>query len=90
MSRTFFHDFYREDADGNETQVTVEYSATPYVPAQTYGPAENCYPAEGGEIEINRVHTDADGWGARWSDDEDEKWRTWLAENPDMAAHGDY
>ena len=37
---------------------TLEVSATvsPIVPAQTYGPAEDCYPAEGGEVEITEVH----------------------------------
>ena len=37
---------------------TLEVSATvsPIVPAQTYGPAEDCYPAEGGEAEITDVY----------------------------------
>jgi predicted RNA-binding Zn-ribbon protein involved in translation (DUF1610 family) len=30
-----------------ETEVTVYH----FIPAQTYGPPENCYPEEGGEIE---------------------------------------
>lgn len=34
----------------HEILVTVEYE--PYIPAQIYGPPENCYPAEGGELEI--------------------------------------
>ena len=44
------------------TPITVSYTcpecekefdvrATPEIPAQTYGPPELCYPAEGGEIE---------------------------------------
>jgi hypothetical protein len=32
---------------GQEFEVNV----TPVTPAQTYGPPENCYPEEGGEIE---------------------------------------
>lgn len=35
-----------------EIKVEVEYDATPYRPAQTYGPPEACYPEEGGEVEI--------------------------------------
>lgn len=43
-----------EPADENlpAFDVLVEYSMTPYDPGNTYGPAENCYPPEGGEIEI--------------------------------------
>ena len=49
MSRTYFMDLTRDDG---ETEVQVEYTISAFVPAQTYGPAENCYPAEGGEVEI--------------------------------------
>ena len=41
--------------DDNESEVVVDYTMTPVIPAQTYGPAENCYPAEGGEVEIQSV-----------------------------------
>lgn len=43
-----------EPADENlpSFDVNIEYSMTPIIPAQTYGPPEHCYPAEGGEIEI--------------------------------------
>jgi len=33
----------------------VEYDATPFVPGYISGPPENCYPDEGGEIEITKV-----------------------------------
>lgn len=33
-----------------EFEVEVEY--TKPIPAQTYGPPENCYPKEGGEVNI--------------------------------------
>jgi hypothetical protein len=42
--------------DGEDYDVRIEFDATitsPYVPAQTYGPAEDCYPAEGPEWEAN-------------------------------------
>lgn len=33
----------------------AEVNLIPYVPARTYGPPENCYPEEGGEIEIETL-----------------------------------
>lgn len=39
----------------NEVEITitfrVKYSKTPLIPAKISGPPEDCYPAEGGEIE---------------------------------------
>ena len=87
MARKFTHDFYREAEDGTETLVRVEFTQTPIVPARTNGPPEDCYEAYGGEVEIQRAHTDADGWNAKWSDDEDEAWVTWLMENHDPDAN---
>ncbi len=38
--------------DGLQWEVSVTVTCTsPYVPAQLYGPPENCYPAEGPEFE---------------------------------------
>ena len=48
MTRTYFHDWFLDD----ETKVTVEYSLSPYDPGVSSGPAELCYPPEGGEVEI--------------------------------------
>jgi hypothetical protein len=36
-------------------QIEVEFNATPFVPARTDGPAENCSPSEGGEVEIESI-----------------------------------
>lgn len=54
MSRHFDRWTIIERGD-DDLVINVEFDATPFVPAQTYGPAENCYPAEGGEIEITAV-----------------------------------
>lgn len=47
----------------NETEVNIDgvdlvvaYDETPYIPARLWGPPDDCYPAEGGEIEIQEVH----------------------------------
>lgn len=33
----------------------VEYTGTPFIPAKTDGPPEDCYPAEGGEALVVAV-----------------------------------
>ena len=80
MSCTYYHTFYRED----DTAVNVEFTATPYDPGCTYGPPENCYPPEGGEVEIGEC-TLADGTDAMATDDEIDKWAAWIMENPEEA-----
>lgn len=82
MARKYTHDFYRMNEDGSETLVTVEFTQTPFIPARISGPPEDCYPAEGGEVDIQRAWTEADGWNAKYSDTEEEKWTEWLQENP--------
>lgn len=39
----------------SETELCIHYLYSPGCEAQTYGPAENCYPAEGPEIELDYV-----------------------------------
>jgi hypothetical protein len=49
--------------DGEDYDVCIAFDATitsPYVPAQTYGPAEHCYPAEGPEWEATITSIDFD------------------------------
>lgn len=51
--------FYVEHLVSGERLVNFEYkvevdSFEPYVPAKTFGPPENCYPAEGGYVELCR------------------------------------
>jgi len=74
MARTHETTFDRDD----ETEVTVEYTITGVVPATWWEPAE------GGEVEIVKV-TNADGVEIKWTDDEDEKWCNWIAENHDFS-----
>lgn len=38
-----------------DAEFEVEFSATDYIPAKTYGDPENCHPAEGGEVEIESI-----------------------------------
>jgi hypothetical protein len=79
MPRTHFTSFERDD----ETEVTVEYTISPYDPGVSSGPPENCYPPEGGEVEIVSVKDEA-GSDIKWTDAEDRKWCGWIAENHDF------
>ena len=36
--------------DEEEYDLLIDFTITPYDPGNTYGPPENCYPPEGGEI----------------------------------------
>lgn len=38
-----------------DVEFEVEFSSTPYTPDKTSGPPENCYPAEGGEVDIESI-----------------------------------
>ena len=50
----FRHDIENEDGDVIDS-VTVEAHFSPYVRAFTSGKPEDCYPAEGGELEALHV-----------------------------------
>ncbi|MCC6480305.1 MAG: hypothetical protein IT552_14000 [Sphingomonadaceae bacterium] len=77
MIRTHFMELERDDG----TDVTVEYSISAYDPGVCSGPAEACYPPEGGEVEIIKVFNDAGP--VKSTDAEDEKWSAHIAENHD-------
>lgn len=47
---TFTRTYTLEDAE-----LEVTFSATPSIPAYISGPPEDCYPAEGGEVELESV-----------------------------------
>jgi len=56
----------------NFLEVQVDWEFSPYDPGKTYGPAEDCYPPEGGELESCAVWIN----GERSDDGED-----WLIEH---------
>jgi len=78
MTRIRTREFYRD----NEDCGTVTYTQSPYIPAQTSGPPETCYQAEGGEVEVISVKL-ANGENAWMSDVEEDQWITDIMENPD-------
>jgi len=46
---------HEEETDNKLLVFEIEGNLTPYVPARTYGPPEDCYPAEGGQLEEYQV-----------------------------------
>lgn len=78
MTKLRTRKFYRE----NEDCVVVTYRQSPYIPARTSGPPENCYEAEGGEVELHSVML-ASGEPAYMTDAEEDQWITDILENPD-------
>lgn len=40
----------------SDVELTVNFFASRPVPARTYGPPEDCYPAEGGEVELDTIY----------------------------------
>jgi len=42
-------------SEGDETEIRITYEYTAGRPAQTYGRAEDCYPAEAAEIEVIEI-----------------------------------
>lgn len=78
MARTFVHDFTRDDG---EAVVCAEYTFRAGAPAQSYGPAEDCYPAEADEIEVLKV-TDAAGEAVVLTTAEDARLDIEISDNP--------
>lgn len=57
------------DDEGSDLTITVACEVYPYVPARTSGPPEDCYEAEGGDVDIDSA-TDPDGREVDLSDAE--------------------
>jgi hypothetical protein len=87
---------------GSETyEIEFEYSVGSWgCAAQTYGPPENCYPAEGMEIELGEAWMAAPAWAiGKYLHDvipfaltDAERWRIqeWLCENPPEADYPEW
>lgn len=65
---TFSTSFERDDG----SEILIEYALSPYDPGVSYGPAERCYPPEGGELQDWRATDDA-GKAVRLSEAEAER-----------------
>ena len=51
----------RDDVD-TEIDLVVQGTVSKFIPARLYGPPEDCYPAEGGEVEITEVLCNGVPW----------------------------
>lgn len=76
--RLWIAGFNRDDA--TETDFEVAYTYSPRREAQTYGPAERCYPSEPAEVEIHAAFTESAE--IELTDAERERVELWLIENP--------
>jgi hypothetical protein len=47
----FLFDFELEGGVNNSAMFTIAFNSSPFSPAKTQGDPDDCYPAEGGEIE---------------------------------------
>lgn len=93
MSQTYFRTGIRDD---RETEIEFEVAVYSWgCAAQTYGPPENCYPAEGAEVEIIDAWllADADKADApriKLTDDEHNRLCEEFLENPPEPPEWDY
>ena len=61
-----------EEEDYKVIKLEITGHVSAYVPAKTWGPPENCYPAEGGEAEIEVILHDGKVWDGELTDSERE------------------
>jgi len=52
INMSYVYHYTYEDKHGEEKAIEVHYTFSKGRPAKTYGPPENCYPAEDAEVDI--------------------------------------
>lgn len=80
MKHRFFT-VYQDD----DSELLIEYTRTPYDPGRLSGPPEDCYPPEGGDVEIINVYAIGAG-GTRSvyaaTDAQLDEWATEIEQSP--------
>ena len=96
MARTFYREW--EVERGEETiEVCIDFTMTPIIPAYTSGLPEDCYPEEGGEIELEHCwrKSDENMKNAPEFELTDDEWdafceRVWMDPPEDEPDYGDF
>jgi hypothetical protein len=85
MKREITFNVLRDDPQGQEQELDLLVTAnvTPVRPARISGPPENCYPAEGGEVEIESIKLDGSPWTGTLTEAEEEELRLEILEDAD-------
>lgn len=64
-----------------EIAVTIDYTITPIIRARISGQPEDCYPAEGGEVDIVKVTRNDTGEAVQLNADEEEAVATYIQDH---------
>lgn len=76
--------------DDEDIDVVLEYEVAKLIPAQTYGPPENCSPAEGGEVtDLVAAHAET-GALINLTDDEASKAELYIYDHHNYDDADDY
>ncbi len=55
-----------------EVELSISGNVGKFYPAQLYGAPENCYPSDGGEVDIDEVLLDGKAWAGELTESERE------------------